>query len=92
MSLLKKLLGLRPKYCDRLAEIKELPFGLAHQLHEDVALPAALATKATHDFFQCLVQLLGLGSQFNGLAAGSLGDTFDEFQGFFVPCTRWWHR
>jgi len=94
--LLKQLLGLRPKHFDGLAELQELPFGLAYQLHEDVALPPALAAKAPHDFFQFLLQPVGLGPQCDDPAAGSLGDTFDALQGFFcalysvvASVTRW---
>jgi hypothetical protein len=41
---------------------------------------------------QRLLQRLGLGPQCDGPAAGSLGNTFDDRQGFFAPCTVWWHR
>ena len=58
--LVKELLGLLPKRGDGLAKRQELLFRVAHQFHEDVALPPALAAKATHDLFQLLLEAVGL--------------------------------
>ena len=58
----QELLRLLAKRVDGLAEGQELPFGVAHQGHEDAALPPALAAKTTHDLFQLLLQTVGLGS------------------------------
>jgi hypothetical protein len=91
VSLREELLGLLPKGVDGLAERQELPFGVAHHLHEDAALPPALAAKAPQDFLQFLLQALGLGPQGGSPAAASLGDAVDDLKGFFVPCTVWWH-
>jgi hypothetical protein len=45
---------------DGLAECQELSFSMAHQCHEDAALPPALAAKTTHDLFQLLLEMVGL--------------------------------
>lgn len=88
----EELLGLLPKRGDGLAKLQELLFRVAHQLHEDVPLPSALATKATHDFGEFLVQVLGLVRELRGLAAASLREACHQLEGFFVPYTAWWHR
>ena len=88
----EELLGLVPKRGDGLAQLQELLFRVAHQLHEDVPLPSALATKATHDFGEFLVQVLGLVRELRGLAPASLRDAGHQFEGFFAPYTAWWHR
>jgi carboxyl-terminal processing protease len=75
-----------------LAKIKELPFGVAHQRHEDAALPSALAAKSPHDLFQLLLQLVGLAPQGDGAAVASLGKPFNALKGFFAPYTAWWRR
>jgi hypothetical protein len=51
VSMLKELLCLLSKCLDGLAECQELSFSMAHQCHEDAALPPALAAKTTHDLF-----------------------------------------
>ena len=83
VGLVKELLRLRSQRLDGLAECKKLPFGVAHQRHEDAALPPALAAKTPHDLFQFLVQTVGLAPQADGPAAASLGETFDELKRFF---------
>ena len=77
---------------ERLAQIEELRFSVAHQCHEDMPLPSALATKATHDFFHLLLEAVGLALHLRGPAAAPLGDPFNHLEGFFVPSTAWWHR
>ena len=47
--LFQNLLGLLRQCFDRLSQTEELLFGLADKLHEDLALPTALASKAAHD-------------------------------------------
>jgi len=75
-----------------LAKGEELSFSLAHQGHEDTALPPALAAKTTHDLFQRLLERLGLAPQVDGSTAASLGETFDERKSFFAPSTAWWRQ
>ena len=58
--LVQEVLGLLPKRGNGLAKLQELLFRVAHQFHKDLALPTALAAKAPHDFFQLLVERLGL--------------------------------
>jgi hypothetical protein len=81
----EKLLGLVPQRGDGLAQLQELLFRVAHQLHEDVSLPSALATKATHAFGEFLVQVLGLVLELRGVASASLRDAGYQLEGFF------WH-
>jgi hypothetical protein len=90
--LVQEVLGLLPKRGNRLSKLQELLFRLAHQFYKDLTLPTALAAKAPHDFFQLLVELLGLTREDRGSAATLLGDVFDERQGFFALYTAWWHR
>jgi hypothetical protein len=42
-----------------------------------------LAPKATHDFFELLLQALGLARELRGPAAALLCDLFKQFEGFF---------
>ena len=88
----KERLGLLPKCGDGLAQLQELLFRVAHQFHEDVPLSSTLAPKAPHDFFELLVQALGLVRERRGPAAAVLCAMFNQFEGFFVPSTGWWHR
>jgi hypothetical protein len=79
----KAVLGLLPKRGNGLAKLKEVLFSLAHQFHEDLPLPSTLAPKATHDFFELLLQALGLARELRGPAAAPLCDTFNQLEGFF---------
>ena len=58
-----------PKCGNGLSKLQELLFRVAHQFHQDVPLPSALAAKAPYDFFQLLVEGLGLTCEDRGLAA-----------------------
>ena len=60
VGVVKELLRLLAKGVDGLAECQELSFSLAHQGHEDTALPPALAAKTPHDLLQLLLEILGL--------------------------------
>ena len=88
----QELLRLLLKGDDGLAQLEELLFRLAYQFHEDMSVPAALATKAPHDFFHLLLESVGLALQLRGPAAAPLDDLFNHLEGFFVPYTAWWHR
>jgi hypothetical protein len=77
--LFKVLLGLLSKGFEGLAKRKELLFRLAHQLHEDVTLTSTAAAKGAHDFFQRMLEALGLALKRGGSAAALLGDVVDEF-------------
>ena len=90
--LVKAWLGLLPKCGNGLSKRQELRFRVAHQLHQDVPLPSAWAAKASHDFFQFLLELLGLTCEDRGSAAARLRDACDERKGFFALSTVWWHR
>ena len=94
--LVQALLGLLPQGGNRLAKLQELLFRLAYQFHQDLALTTTLATKAAHNFFQLLVELLGLAREDRGTAAVFLRDGFDERKHFFcalysvvASVTRW---
>ncbi len=88
----EELLGVVPKRGPGLATLQELVFRVAHQLHEDVPWPSAWATKATHDFGEVLVQVLGLVRALRGVASASLRDACPQREGVFVPSTAWGHR
>ena len=88
----KELLGVLPQRGDGLSQFQKLLFRLAHQFHEDVPLPSALAAKASHDFFQLLVEALGLVREYRGPAAAPRGDACNQIERFFEPWTGWWHR
>jgi hypothetical protein len=92
VGVVKELLRLQAKGMEGLAKGEELSFSLAHQGHEDTALPPALAAKTTHDLFQRLLERLGLAPQVDGSTAASLGETFDERKSFFAPSTAWWRQ
>jgi hypothetical protein len=79
----KELLGLLPKRGDGLAKLQELVFRLAHQFHEDVTVPSALAAKASHDFFQLLVEAMGLVRELRGPAAAPRGEACNQLERFF---------
>ena len=81
-----------PKRCDGLPKLQELLFRLAYQFHEDVPLPAALATKAPHDFCQLLVEALGLtlSSVARRLHCWAMCSMSSRV--FFALYTAWWHR
>jgi hypothetical protein len=79
----KELLSLLPKRGDGLSKLQELLLSVAYQFYKDVTLPSALAAKAPHDFFQLLVEGVGLTREGRGLAAALLRDVCNERQGFF---------
>ena len=79
----KEFLGLLPKRGDGLSQLQKLLFRLAHQFHEDVPVPSALAAKAAHDFCQFLVQALGLVRERRGPAAALRGDACNQLKRFF---------
>src|SRR5437870_8058363 len=82
-GLVQEMLGLLPQGCHGFSKLQELLFRLAHQFHKDLALPTTLAAKASHDFFQLLVESLGLAREDRGAAAGRLRDGFDDLKDFF---------
>lgn len=81
-----------PKRGDGLSKLKELLFRLAHQFHENVTLPSALAAKAPHDFCQFLVETVRLVRELGGLAGALLCHVLNQLKRFFEPYTGWWHR
>ena len=83
LCLFKTLLGLLGKSFDGLAKFQELLFGLANQLDKDMRLAPAAAAKAPHDFFDLLLEALGLLLELGRPAAALLSDVLDEFSRFF---------
>ena len=83
----QQLLGVLPQRCDGLSQLQELLFSLAHQFHEDVAVPSALAAKAAHDFFQLLLEPVGLAREFRRPAAAPLCEVLNQLEGFFALYT-----
>jgi hypothetical protein len=76
--LLKVLFGLVGKGGNRLAQFKELMFGLSHELHKDTTLAATATAKGTHDFFERLFEVLGLAVELGMAAATLLDDMVNE--------------
>jgi hypothetical protein len=66
--------------------------GVADKLHEDLALPPALAAKAPHGLLEVVVETVRLPREVKSAAGASVCDAFDAFESFFEPCTAWWHR
>jgi hypothetical protein len=61
---------------------------VAHELHADLALPPALATKASHDLREVVVARVHLGRQ-RGRWPGALRrDGLDELEDFFCALYR----
>jgi hypothetical protein len=79
LCLFKTLLGLLGKACDGLAKFQELLFGLANQLDKDMCLAPATAAKGPHDFFDLLLEAVGLLLEVGRPAAALLSDVLDEF-------------
>jgi hypothetical protein len=92
VGVVKELLRLQAKGMEGLAKGEELSCSLAHQGHEDTALPPALAAKTTHDLLQLLLEMVGLEPEAAGPAAASLGSSCDVRKGFFEPSTAWWRQ
>jgi hypothetical protein len=65
----KELLGGLPTRRDEFSQRQQLRFRGAHQWHADVPLPSALAAKAAQDFFQLVVEALGLVREGGGPVA-----------------------
>jgi len=74
---------LLPKRSDGLSQFQQLLFRVAHQFHEDVPVPSALAAKASHDFFQLLVEAMGLVRERRGPAAAPRCDACNQLERFF---------
>ena len=87
----KAFLGLVGKVGDGLPQCQELPFGVAHEFHEDMPLAATATAKAPHDLCEFLFHVLGLALEGRRPAATLLDDVVDERERFFVPYTGWWH-
>jgi hypothetical protein len=79
----EELLGLLPKRSDGFSQLQKLLFRVAHQFHEDVPLPSALAAKAAHDFFDLLVEAMGLVRERRGPAAALRCDADNQLKRFF---------
>ena len=84
----QEMLGLLPQGWNGLAKLQELRFRLAHQLYKDLALPTTLAAKTSHDFFQFLVERLGLACENRGAAAVLLRDGCDALKNFLCAFYR----
>ena len=89
LGLPQELLSLLAERRDGVAERQQLAFGLAHQFHENVAPPPALAAKTPHSLFQLVMQVVGLRPQAGDAGAAALSDVRDEFQCFFWALYSW---
>jgi hypothetical protein len=79
LGLFQTLLGLVGKGFDGLAKCEELLFGLSHQLDKDATLATAAPAKTPHDFFDLLLEALGLLVEWGRPVAARLSDVLDEF-------------
>jgi hypothetical protein len=68
-GLCKTLVGLLAKPIDGCTEFQQPLFGLANQLDVHVPVAATPATKAPHDFFQFLCQVLDVAVELGGSLA-----------------------
>jgi hypothetical protein len=78
LCLFKTLLGLVGKGCDGLATCQELLFGVATQRDKDMRLAPAAAAKAPHDFFDLVLEAVGLLLELGRPAAALVSDVLDE--------------
>ena len=85
---LEGLLRLQRQRGDGAAHLQQLCFRLAHQLHEDFALPPALSAKAAHDFLQVVLDRVRLGRQRGGSLGALLRDVVNEVEDFFCALYR----
>ena len=81
--LLKTLLCLSALGVDRFPQCQELLCSVANELDEDATLTTATAAKASHHFFECLPEVLGLAVELGRPATALLSDVCDEFEAFF---------
>ena len=88
--------GVRPQRGARLTQLQEGLCRVAHQCHEDVPVPAALATTAAPDFFQLLLEALGVVRERRGSGGGDVGSCVPQLERFFcafyrvvASVTRW---
>jgi hypothetical protein len=75
-------LGVRPQRRNRLAKLQTPLFRVAHQVHQDVPVAAALAAQAAHAFCPLLVEGVGVPREPRGAGAARLRDGGDERQRF----------
>ena len=80
---LESLLGALGKRHEGEATYQALLFRLAHQCHEDFALPAALSSKTAHDLLEGVGERVGLGLQRGRLRDALERDGLDEVEDFF---------
>ena len=82
-GVLESLLGTLSERHEGEATRQELLFRLAHQRHEDFALPAALSAKTAHELLESVVERMGLGLQRSRLRDALGRDGLDEVEDFF---------
>ena len=66
----------------RAAQLQQLLFGLAHDRHQDFAVPATLAAKAAHASLEVVVERVGLHLQRGCLRGAGCGHGRDEVEDF----------
>ena len=65
------------------AHLQQLLFGLAHDRHQDFAVPATLAAKAAHAALEVVVECVGLRLHRGRLRGAGRGNGRDEVEDFF---------
>ncbi len=81
---------------DRLSHLQQVRLRLAHQGHQHVAHPPALAPEAAHPLREVVLELLHLGLQCRASGGALRGDGRDDLEAFFgalysvaASLTRW---
>jgi hypothetical protein len=90
-GLCKTLMGLLATPLDGCTEFQQPLFGLSNQLDVHVTVAATPATKAPHDFFQLLCQVLDLALELGGALAPLPAHGANDLERFFGLYTAWWH-
>jgi hypothetical protein len=81
--LVQEVFGLLGPRLNGIAQVQQLPLGLAHQLDKDFALASALTAEPPHHLLQTLMQLMGLRAQGRGGNGALLAHALDEVKVFF---------
>lgn len=82
-GLVQEGFGLLGPRLNGIAQLQQVPLGLAHQLDKDFALASALTAKTPHHLLQRLMQLMSLRAQGRGRPATLRADALDEVEVFF---------
>jgi hypothetical protein len=82
-GVVKMALGLPGPGGKRLTQREQMALGLAYHFDKDVPLPAALAAKPTHGFFESAHKHAALGLEKASGMGQCIGDVIDHLEDFF---------